>query len=429
MKNQHKFSPRTEAMIANAAAESGRFAMGVHGGGGRPHHARERTDDEFYASVDELARDTKEMFAAVSAYKDMVERRGAETNARMAALEQAFVASPSYDKGSYSVGGVGVGVLAMNDLRESPAFASLSEWNQCTARARLSSSIKSALTNIPSEGLSSDGSYMPSRPERAGIVGPVLRPLQLLEVLPSRPTEADAVEYIQLNATGEAAEQEVEGDAKALIDFDGELRKAEIATVAGWTAASRQVLSDHAALQANIDNVIQGKLLDRLENLLINGGASGSGKIVGLLDQGTVFLPTVGATPADIIGEAAAAMAERGYSPSVIAMHPRDWFAIQISRDDNDGAYLFGSPTAPIPPSLWNQQVVLSSAIDRGTALVLDTAHVTVLDRQQMSVMLSNSHADFFTRNLVAILGELRAGLEVRDTLAVYIVDLVSSGG
>lgn len=53
--------------------------------------------------------------------------------------------------------------------------------------------------------------------------------------------------------------------------------------------------------------------------------------------------------------------------------------------------------------------------------------HVSVLDREQPSVMLSNSHKDYFTRNLVAILGELRAGLEVRDGFAVYRMDLNAS--
>ncbi|MFG3996630.1 hypothetical protein ACGEND_11405 [Pseudomonas aeruginosa] len=38
--------------------------------------------------------------------------------------------------------------------------------------------------------------------------------------------------------------------------------------------------------------------------------------------------------------------------------------------------------------------------------------------------MVSNSHKDYFTRNLVLILGELRAGLEVLDGQAIYLVDL-----
>ena len=60
----------------------------------------------------------------------------------------------------------------------------------------------------------------------------------------------------------------------------------------------------------------------------------------------------------------------------------------------------------------------------QGKALIIDTSFVTLLDREQINVLLSNSHEDFFIRNLVAILGELRAGLEVTDLQAVYRVDL-----
>ena len=73
----------------------------------------------------------------------------------------------------------------------------------------------------------------------------------------------------------------------------------------------------------------------------------------------------------------------------------------------------------PIAPMLWNVPVVASPSVPLGQALTIDTSFVTVLDREAPSVMLSNSHADYFVRNLVAILGELRAGLEVRDTGAV----------
>ncbi|MOA37779.1 hypothetical protein D3C78_1594010 [compost metagenome] len=54
----------------------------------------------------------------------------------------------------------------------------------------------------------------------------------------------------------------------------------------------------------------------------------------------------------------------------------------------------------------------------------MDPAYVTVLDRQKTDVMISTSHNDYFTRNLVLILSECRAGLEVLDGFAVYQVSL-----
>lgn len=317
------------------------------------------------------------------------------------------------------------GAQALDTLRESHAFAALREWNQGTARVGISAGIR-AIINTPSEGASSEGAYMPNQPERAGIYGPAPRPLRLLEVLPSRPTGADSVEHVRLHYTGNPAEQVREGDEKQAMEVEGELVRANISTIAAHVTASRQVLSDHAALQSNIDTTLRNRLLARLEHQLING-PGGEGKIEGLIQLAAAFVPTIGQTPADIIGEALVAQSDMGYTPSIVVMNPMDWFRLQLTRKaEADQEYLFGSPTMPVPPSLWNTQVVRSPAMPQGEALTIDPAHVTLLDREAASVMLSNSHLDYFTRNLILILGELRAGLEVRDTWAVYHMNLAA---
>ena len=144
-------------------------------------------------------------------------------------------------------------------------------------------------------------------------------------------------------------------------------------------------------------------------------------------NQATAYAPVVGETVADIIGEALQAQSNDGYQPNLVLMNPLDWFRLQITRNnETDEEYLFGSPTLPLPPSLWNTRVVTPASMPAGTVLTIDTSFVTVLDREQMSVMASNTHADYFIRNLVAILGELRAGLEILDTRAVFKLALPS---
>src|SRR5690606_27816871 len=172
-----------------------------------------------------------------------------------------------------------------------------------------------------------------------------------------------------------------------------------------------------------IDGMIRNKLLSRLEHQLINGTGA-QGKIKGFLALATAFTPVIGATPADRIGESLVTQLDSGYQPNLVIMNPMDWFRLQITKTATEEEYLFGSPTMPLPPALWNTPIVTTPSIAQGTALTVDTSFTTVLDRQTPSVMLSNSHKDYFTRNLVAILGELRAGLEVLDTGAIYELDL-----
>ena len=150
------------------------------------------------------------------------------------------------------------------------------------ARVGLESPIRAVITNVD-VGQVGDGSVAGVTDRRAGVVTSPTPALRLLDVLPSRRVSANEVEFIQLTATGDAGEQMKEGDAKANVEFSGELVTAKIATVAGYTKASRQILSDQDALEAAVDRVLRYKVASKLENLLLNGDGVTS-KIDGLLN-------------------------------------------------------------------------------------------------------------------------------------------------
>lgn len=367
--------------------------------------------------------------AALDGIREQIERKQGETEVRLLTVEQTIAGAAPYARWE-AAGGLSCGARALEDLAENDQFQAAVNAVQrggkpsaFASRVNIDSSIRAALVG---DGWSSSGasSTVPSVPEHAGMVGQVIRPLSLLDVLPRRSVTSDAVEHIRLSTEDEADYQAEHGAEKKELDFDGQLVRAEIATIAGWSAASKQVLADHVSLQATIDRTIRGKVLAKLERELIQG-AGGPGEIQGLWSLATWFVPSIDVEAenrADRIGAAVAAMDAAGYRPSIIVLHPSDWFAL-LTTKRSDYSYLFGSPAAPLAPSLWSRSVVTSSALDRGSALVIDPTHVTLLDREQLTVQVSNQHADFFTRNLVAILGELRAGLEVNDSAAVLKLD------
>lgn len=358
-------------------------------------------------------------------YHDQTEEGRKELNARLTAVEQALV---NEDRGNPLAGyfggahSQGFAAMACANLDDNAAYQALADWNQGTCRLKLNASVKAALT---SDGGSSNGSY-PTQSERGIITTGGQRALRLLDVLPSRKTTSDAVEFVQVSAPEDAAEQLLEGATKQELNTTGELVRAEIATIAGFTSASRQVLSDNSQLQAAVDRMIKYKLLTKLESLLVNSTPA-TGKIDGLINQSTLLIPAIAATKADAIGEALVRQANAGFMPNVILMNSLDWLKIQLSKEATTGNYIFGSPSMPVPPALWNAQVVASPVCPEGTALTMDTGLITVLDREQPQILLSNSHEDYFTRNLIAILGELRAGLEVLDVGAIYQIDLSNS--
>jgi HK97 family phage major capsid protein len=63
--------------------------------------------------------------------------------------------------------------------------------------------------------------------------------------------------------------------------------------------------------------------------------------------------------------------------------------------------------------SLWNKPVYVTSTLGAGTALIGNSQSAQVWNRGGLSVESTNSHASYFTSNLVANRAERRLGLTV----------------
>jgi HK97 family phage major capsid protein len=120
-----------------------------------------------------------------------------------------------------------------------------------------------------------------------------------------------------------------------------------------------------------------------------------------------------------------------GFQATGIIMHPQDAETIWLSRDNSGGAgtggYLFGAPNNPGPRTLWGLPVAETPAMPQGTALVGALRAAILWLREGTQVLASDSHEDFFTRNLVAILAEMRAGFGVPTPAALAEVNLAAA--
>jgi len=98
--------------------------------------------------------------------------------------------------------------------------------------------------------------------------------------------------------------------------------------------------------------------------------------------------------------------------PEGIVINPTNWFTIQIGKDTT-GRYLAGNPFQPLPAnSLWGVPVAPTPSIVAGTALVGAFATASQVFRKGgIRVEASNSHQDYFVKNLVAIRAEERLAL------------------
>jgi HK97 family phage major capsid protein len=254
-----------------------------------------------------------------------------------------------------------------------------------------------------------------------GIVRPGQIRFTIRDLIPQLTTESNLVDFCrELVFTNNAAPQydqaspnASEGVAKNESMMTFELASAPVITLAHWIGASRQVLSDATQLQGYVDSRMGYGLKLEEENEMLNSSGA-NGQLNGLRNQATAF--SGGATnqsALDTLLKAFLQVSLAYFEASGVVMHPTDWTNILLLKDTL-GRYIFSDPHSAETPRVWGKAVVPTPAITQGQFLAgaFDLA-CAVYDREEMSVRVSDQHADFFTKNLVAILVEERLALVV----------------
>jgi HK97 family phage major capsid protein len=258
-------------------------------------------------------------------------------------------------------------------------------------------------------------------PDRAsGIVAPAMRRMTVRALLPSLETTAGATQYTRQSAFTNNAEaqgagsspEEREGQVKGESAMTFELVTVPVVTIAHWIPASSQVLSDVPALQQHINTWLAYGLALIEEDELLNG-AGGNVHIEGLIGASTAFNRSgSGETRADTLRKAITQLQLADHVIGGFVLNPTDAEALDLLKDTT-GQYL----RVVVDGRAWNVPVISTNAIAAGTWLAGDFSGALLRPRQGVTIEVSNSHSDFFVRNLIAIRAELREALEIHRPL------------
>lgn len=284
-------------------------------------------------------------------------------------------------------------------------------------------------------------------PEQTGIVEMLgRRPLTIRNLVSVRRTGSDAVEYVEqtshTNAAAvvpeatSAAAPTAPGTAGALVlnpngGYKPEgswafVRKtAVVKTIAEWVPATKRALADVAALEGLINDELRADVAEAEEGQILNGSGSGenftginnwSGVQTQAFDTDLFTSVRKAITKARTVGRV---------NPNGIVVNPADAEAIDLAKDANE-RYYFGGPQAITQRTLWGLPVIESESQAAGEALVGDFAKAVLWDREETTVTITDSHADFFIRNLVAILAEERLAFAVTRPAAFVKTDIAA---
>lgn len=258
------------------------------------------------------------------------------------------------------------------------------------------------------------------------------RPLTVRDIITVGQTTSDTVEYVRVNTptnnAAPVAEATATGDgtgAKPESALPFERISETVKTIAHWVPATNRALADAGQLRTYIDAFLRYGIDEELEDQILTGSGVGE-NFTGVLNvSGT----TAQAWDTDILTTTRKARTKVRVTgrarPTAYVLHPTDWETIDLLQD-NEARYYFGGPLVQGTPRLWGLPVVESEGMTQGTGVVADWKLAILWDRMQTSISMSNSHSDFFVRNLVAILAEMRAAFGIIRPKAFVEIDLTA---
>lgn len=258
------------------------------------------------------------------------------------------------------------------------------------------------------------------------------RPLTIRDMITVLPTTSDTIDYVRFGTpTNNAAPV---AEATATSGSSGTKPESALAfsrvtetikTIAHWIPITRQALADAPQMRAIIDSFLRYGLDEELEDQIISGDGTGenftgilntSGTTAQAFDTDLLTTTRRARTKVRVTGRA---------TPTAYVMHPNDWEDIDLLQD-NEARYYFGGPSVIGNPRLWGLPVIESEGMTEGTAVVADWRMAVLWDRMATQILVSDSHSDFFVRNLLVILAELRAGFGIIRPAAFVEIDLTA---
>lgn len=275
------------------------------------------------------------------------------------------------------------------------------------------------------------------------------RPLTIRDLISVRQTESDTVEFVRQTTSMSSAAPVAEatsaaaptapGTAGALVQNAGggykpegsiafEKVTATVKTIAEWVPATKRGLADASQLRGLIDDELRADLAEEEEDQILNGSGSGE-NLTGILNTSGIQTQAWSTDLLETIRKAKTKTRTVGrVVANGIVLNPEDAERLDLLKPaSGDGQFYGPGPFAAAGiRTVWGLPIVESEAIAAGVGLVGDFTKAVLWDREQANITATDSHADFFIRNLVAVLGEERVAFGVTRPKGFVSVDLTA---
>lgn len=260
-------------------------------------------------------------------------------------------------------------------------------------------------------------------------------PLGIFDLITVGQTDAPSVEFIRMVSrtvratevkeaataadigSGSPAVTAVQAGLKPESDYTFEKVTRGVKTIAHSIPATRQELDDAPGLATTIDGEMRTGVDRRAETQVLQGDGLGD-NIEGVLNTPGIATYTQGAAAAgepkvDAIHRIFTMLRLTGFEPTAYGSHPNDWQEVRLSKDSN-GNYLYGPPSQAGTTQVWGVPVAQTIAVPAGAGVAGEWPRAEFRVREALKVLVTDSHKDWFLRNLLLLLAEARGVLVIR---------------
>lgn len=242
----------------------------------------------------------------------------------------------------------------------------------------------------------------------------LLRPIAVRNLVTVGDTDSDVVEWVKensfTNAAAETAEATATGGAsgtKPESAIDYAIVQSNVKTIAHWIPATKRALSDAGQLRTLVDQRLEDGVNLRLDSQMVNGDATGE-NLRGILNTSGIQTQSGAGMPrVEAVLRAITLLRLAFIEPTAILMNPTDAMEMRLEANAS-GDYYFGPPNLVGATQAWGIPIVQSAVLAAGTALVAKWDEAMLWVREGVTITATDSHSDFFVRNMVAILAEGR---------------------
>jgi len=290
---------------------------------------------------------------------------------------------------------------------ESEAFK---DWKPGRRNKSISCEIKGGLRPLLKATFETGAGWAPESLRIGRLVEEALRPIRVIDTIPSGSTSQAAIVYMEeTTVTNNAAERnETAAYAESALALTEQ--SSTVRSIGTSLPVTDEQLADVPQARSYLNMRLPFLVRQRLDGEILTGDGNapnlrGLNLLVGAQSQAKGTDPEP-----DAIYKAMRLVRVTGRAmPNIVYAHPNDWETIRLLRTP-DGVYIWGNPSEAGPMRIWGVGVVETDAQTENTVLVVDTTFTQLFIRQDVLVEIGLD-ADDFTHGIQTIRCGLRCAL------------------